>query len=190
MSDRLAVALEAAVKSIFPSLAAYLQWEYRVVDVTPGPPVLISGTPVETDGQFACPFGPLANITLWPDTGGGYATPLPGSLILIAFNDGNPAKPRVSRLDPGSYPTSIKLGGPAPQPIALAPALTTLMGLEATWAAAVSACLENLTGGPGPINGTSAQAPLTATLTTAAGLLATGYVTAETATPSLVTESQ
>jgi hypothetical protein len=134
VTDRLAQALEAIVNAILPSLAAYLQWEYRVVDVTPGLPVRISATPVETSGQFACPFGPQANIQLWPGPSGGYSTPVVGSLVLLAFNDGNPAKPRIAGLDPTTPPLGTKFGQsptplvPTPWGSELASALTTFSG--------------------------------------------------------------
>jgi hypothetical protein len=111
MSDRLREALEGVVSQIMPriaaSLAVYMRWEYTVAGVTPGPPVLISGVPAST----TCPFGPLANITLWPGADGGYAIPAPGSLVLVEFHDGSPAKPAVCGLDPNVPPLVTFLGG-------------------------------------------------------------------------------
>lgn len=86
--------------------AVFLKWEYTVVSVTPGPPVLISGRPV----NLACPFGPLANITLWPGPDGGYSIPIPGSRVLVEFHEGSPSKPAVCGLDPNSVPAPITLG--------------------------------------------------------------------------------
>lgn len=94
--------------------AVFLKWEYVVVSATPGPPVLISGQPV----NLSCPFGPLANITLWPGPSGSYAVPTPGSKILVEFHEGSPSKPAVCGLDPSSVPAPITLGA-GETPIAL-----------------------------------------------------------------------
>jgi len=107
MPDRLRTALEQTLTGLLPKLANYLRWEYRVLSVVPGPPVLISGVPVDV----TCPHGPLANITLWPGSDGGYAIPATGSLILVEFHDGNPQKPAVCGLDPSSVPILTTLGG-------------------------------------------------------------------------------
>lgn len=114
MSDRLKVAFETILTALLPSLAAYVRWEYRVLSVSPGPPVLISGRPVST----RCPFGTLASITLWPGPSGAYAVPVVGSLVLIEFHDGNPAKPAVCALDPNEVPSTITLGA-GTDPVAL-----------------------------------------------------------------------
>lgn len=127
MPDRLRTALEQTLAGLLPKLACYLRWEYRVVSVTPGPPVLISGVPVDV----TCPHGQLANITLWPGPDGGYATPAPGSLILVEFHDGNPQKPAVCGLSPITPPilTTLAFGV---QPIALAPLVTLQLAAIAT----------------------------------------------------------
>lgn len=101
---------------MLPTLPNYLRWEYRVLDVTPGQPVIISGVPVDP----TCPHGQLANISLWPGSDGGYAVPVVGSLILIEFHDGNPQKPAVCGLDPSVPPILTTLGG-GTSPIALGP---------------------------------------------------------------------
>ena len=106
MSDRLAAAWKAILASLLPTLATYVRWEYRVSAVTPGQPVMISGTPAG-----GSPFGTLANIALWPGPSGAYAVPQVGSLILVEFHEGNPAKPAVCGLDPSSTPTLTTLGG-------------------------------------------------------------------------------
>jgi hypothetical protein len=155
------------------------RWTYRVVAVDPGPPVKISATPAG-----ASPYGDLANIKLWPGPSGGYATPLPGSLVTIRFNDGDPAQAAVDGLDPDSFPTSIKLGGPAPLPGALAPPLVVLMGAHSTWVAALQTYTLAIQTIADPSN------TATPTLTTANGVLEAALATAETATPSLVTSFQ
>jgi hypothetical protein len=111
MSDRFVTAFRAILNALLPTLANFGHWEYRVTEVLPGPPVLISGVPVSVN----CPFGNLARITLWPGPTGGYATPAIGSRVLVAFVDGDPQKPRIAGLDPNSTPvlTTLAGGGPA-----------------------------------------------------------------------------
>jgi hypothetical protein len=113
---------------LLTSMAPYLKWEYTVQSVEPGPPVLISGTPVNPN----CPFGSLANITLWPGPDGGYATPIPGSRVLIEFHDGSPAKPAVCGLDPNTNPIQVDFGLEAESFIALA------IPNDANWVAATT----------------------------------------------------
>jgi hypothetical protein len=110
MSDRLTGAIDDLINAILPQLSCYVQWEYRVVGVEPGPPVTVSAVPVSQ----ACPFGNLANITLWPGPDGGYCLPAEGSLVLVAFNDGSPAKPRIAATDPNAVPTLTTLAGGGP----------------------------------------------------------------------------
>jgi hypothetical protein len=151
------------IGAFLPALAPYLQWEYEVVDVTPGLPVLISGKPVATTGLYACPFGPQANIKLWPGPSGGYSTPVVGSLVLLAFNDGNPAKPRIAGLDPSTPPTSTKFGAsptfltPSPWATYIQSALHKfLTGLNATTLAGQAATfLAELAPGTVPSNATT-----------------------------------
>jgi hypothetical protein len=119
MSDRLRDAIEAVLRGMLPTLPNYLRWEYRCVAVSPGPPVLISGVPIDE----TCPHGTLANIALWPGPDGGYAIPVIGSLILVEFHDGNPEKPAVCGLDPNSTPTLTTFGGGI-SPIGLAPLIS------------------------------------------------------------------
>lgn len=118
MTDRLQDSLETVLALLVPrvatALGVYGRWEYRVVAVKPGPPVLVSGNPVST----SCPFGSLADITLWPGPDGSYAIPAPGSLVLVEFHDGSPAKPAICGLDPNVPPTEIVLGS-GTDPIAL-----------------------------------------------------------------------
>jgi hypothetical protein len=106
MTDRLRDSVRRLVLAMLPELGNLGQWTYQVQAVTPGPPVLLSGIPVSPD----CPYGPLANITLWPGPSGGYATPAAGSLVLVRFNDGDPRQPAVCGLDPNSFATSSKFG--------------------------------------------------------------------------------
>ena len=107
-ADRFRASQEAILSGFLTSQAAYARWEYRVAGVTPGPPVTVSGVPVD---PVRCPFGPLANITLWPGPDGGYAVPAAGSLVLVEFHDGNVAKPAVCGLDPSVPAALTTLGG-------------------------------------------------------------------------------
>ena len=122
MTDRLRESLESIVSLVIPrvvdALAVWARWEYRVTGVSPGPPVLVSGSPVSA----SCPFGPLASITLWPGPDGAYAIPQPGTLVLLEFHEGNSAKPAICGLDPSGVPTLTTLGGGSPSNfISLAP---------------------------------------------------------------------
>ena len=54
-TDRFRASQEAILAGFLTSQAAYARWEYRVVGVTPGPPVTVSGTPVD---PVRCPLGP------------------------------------------------------------------------------------------------------------------------------------
>lgn len=142
MTDRLRAAWEQILIAILPSLATYVRWEYRVTGVQPGPPVLVSGSPV----AGACPFGTLANITLWPGPSGCYALPAVGSLVLVEFHEGNPAKPSVCGLDPNVPPTEIVLGA-GQDPIALSALVSGELTKIAT--ALVTHVHAGVTTGPG-----------------------------------------
>jgi hypothetical protein len=135
MSDRLRDAFSAILDALLPALATYVKWEYRVVGTSPGPPVTISASPVSA----ACPFGTLANITLWPGPTGGYAVPAPGSLVLVEFHEGSPAKPSVCGLDPNVPPLMVTLGGPTALPVIPAIWGSTLAVDLTTFAVAMAA---------------------------------------------------
>ena len=107
MTDRLRDAMAGILKALLPSLATYVKWEYRVVGTSPGPPVTVSASPVAA----SCPFGPQANITLWPGPSGAYAVPAPGSLVLLEFHEGSASKPSICGLDPNVPPVLTTLGG-------------------------------------------------------------------------------
>jgi hypothetical protein len=121
VSDRFQDAAQSLLALLLPRVAAalgvYARWEYRVTGVLPPVvpvgfaitvptlPLQISGTPIST----SCPYGPLANITLWPGPDGAIAVPLPGSTVLVEFHDGDPAKPAVCGLDPQNPPQFVLL---------------------------------------------------------------------------------
>ena len=114
MTDRLKVAWEHILAALLPSLATYVKWEFRVQSASSGPPVTISAAAVSA----ACPWQSLANITLWPGPSGAYAVPAPGTLVLVEFHEGNPAKPAIAGLDPNNVPVTITLGA-GTDPIAM-----------------------------------------------------------------------
>ena len=116
-ADRFRASQEAILSGFLTSQAAYARWEYRVSGVTAGPPVTVSGVPVDAT---RCPFGNLANITLWPGPDGGYAVPAMGSLVLVEFHDGNVAKPAVCGLDPSVPAVLTTLAGGTVHGIAFA----------------------------------------------------------------------
>lgn len=126
MTDRLRLAWQQILTGLLPALATYVRWEFRVTSVNPGPPVLISATPVSSE----CPFGQsggISNITLWPGPSGAYAVPAIGSLVLLEFHEGNPAKPSIAGLDPNVPPTPITLGS-GTDPIAMSALVSTELG--------------------------------------------------------------
>jgi hypothetical protein len=162
MTDRVRVSLESIVALLVPRIAAalavYAKWEYRVTGVVEGPPVLISGNPVSS----ACPFGPLANITLWPGPDGAYALPQSGSLVLIEFHEGTETKPSVCGLDPNVAPllTTIAFGT---VPIALEGSTITITPAQVVAASMVA--------GGNPV---TAGAPLQGSITTGSARVVSG----------------
>jgi hypothetical protein len=162
MTDRLRDAVAAVLRGMLPNLPASLRWEYRVTGVQPGPPVIISATPIGSS-----PFGDLANITLWPGPSGTYAAPLAGSKVLIEFHEADPRKPAVCGLDPASYPTAITMGGPAPQPLALGPISDANVAAIKTWLTTHTHPVPGVTVGSGAT--TSSPSALPAPVTTSTG---------------------
>lgn len=127
MTDRARNALESMLVGIWPSVALRLvgrlvRWRYKVTAVSPGPPVLISGTPAGRS-----PYGDLANIQLWPGPSGAYAVPPVGSTVLVAFNEMNGTEPCVVALDPSTPPTLTTLGG-GTLGVAIGPDVATELG--------------------------------------------------------------
>ncbi len=105
MSDRLRGAFEDILDALLPRLNYYVLWEYRVVLVSPGPPVTI-------DARTSDPSMPdLAGVRIWPGPGGVIAVPAIGSRIRVGFINGDPSRPAVLGLDPESQPTLTMIGG-------------------------------------------------------------------------------
>lgn len=135
MSDRLRDAMAGILKALLPSLATYVKWEYRVVGTSPGPPVTVSASPVAA----SCPFGPQANITLWPGPSGAYSVPAPGSLVLLEFHEGSASKPSICGLDPNVPPLFVTIGGPSALPVVPTPWGAALAVDLTTFATAMAA---------------------------------------------------
>jgi len=107
-TSRRTEALRAAIELMFPSLRYSSTYEYRVVSQ--------SGERLNLQ--------PVRTVTGMPDltrvpvrlAPGVKATHLPGSLVLVLFVDGDPARPVVISGDspdsPGWMPTVLELGGP------------------------------------------------------------------------------
>lgn len=105
-ADRLQEQIERVLSLMLPraiagQLAVFASWEYLVVTATPAvpgvTPALVSGVPVD---PVRCPFGELAGIPVWPGPSGSPCVPAVGSRVLLAFHDGNPAKPAIVGVDP------------------------------------------------------------------------------------------
>lgn len=113
LQEDLALIIEAMLPRILPGMLGVLcRWEYRVTSVTPGNlgvPTTVGGTPVD---PVRCPFGDLPAITVWPSTTGSPCIPAMGSIVVVAFHDGNPAKPAIVAVDP-SVPATIPDASPA-----------------------------------------------------------------------------
>jgi len=127
-ADRLRLAWQQILSGLLPALATYVRWEFRVLSVSPGPPVLISASAV----NGACPFpSPISNITLWPGPCGCYAIPPVGSLVLLEFHEGSETKPSIAGLDPSNPPILITLGA-GTDPIAMSALVSSQLANIAT----------------------------------------------------------
>lgn len=133
MIDRLRAAIEGVLRGMLPTLPNYLRWRYRVVAVTPGSPVMVSGVPISP----TCPHGNLANISLRPGPDGAYAVPVVGSQVIVEFLEGNPELPEVCGLDQKIAPTLTTLGGGS-TPVARVGDTVTITALEISAATMVA----------------------------------------------------
>jgi hypothetical protein len=150
-SDRLIGSLEAVIAALLPKLAYYAQWGARVASVESGPPVVITCVPTSALGLSL--LGPTIVATLCPGADGGYATPLPGTLVRISFVDASPANPEIVRLDPNAVPATITLGSPDALPV-----------VPTTWAVGLLAALETFSSGLTPATLTAQAAALSSAL--------------------------
>lgn len=134
--DRLQGSLEQILALILPrirsELAPMLQWEYRVTLVkigAPGLPITVACVPVDVQN---CPFGPLV-VPMWKGPSGSPSLPVVGSLVVVAFHDGNPAKPAIVATDPvvPTVPPTTPTVNPV-APLTVAGALTQFAGALGT----------------------------------------------------------
>lgn len=116
-SDRLRRAFLALVKSVAPQLLYLGQYEARVITSSAPSAVQSQAGGVTwvvsaafTDAAIAKILPPLANLTVWPGPVWGYSQPVAGSLVRIAFVNGDPSKPAIVGFDPSTAPTAINLG--------------------------------------------------------------------------------
>jgi len=139
-SDRLATALRSVNDAINPRLAFLATWEYRVLAATPGPPTTIDCSALDAETSAVLPQQ-LAGLTLWPGPSGLVAVPQTGSIVRIAFVNGDPSKPAVVGLDPNGTPllvmgfveTVLQLGDASAAPVT-----------PTAWSAGVAAALLEL----------------------------------------------
>jgi hypothetical protein len=128
LSDALLDAFRDVVLALIPKLAYYVQWEYRVVSVSPGPPVTVSGLPVNPKCPIASPNG-TSDIVVRPGPCGCYAIPAVGSIVAIGFNDADPGKPYIAGMDPSANATAVFLSASG-QPVARVGDTVTITSAE------------------------------------------------------------
>lgn len=108
---------------------------------------MVACVPVD---PIRCPFGPLV-VQMGKGADGNTSVPVVGSIVVIAFRDGNPAKPAIIACDP-SVPTVPPAAVYVPPgPLTLTGALVTFLTTPpltptnlAASAAALAANLKNL----------------------------------------------
>lgn len=105
MRDRLRDAIVTILDSLLPNIRYGWLWEYRVVVVSPGPPVTIDARSLDAS------MPDLAGVELWPGPSGAIAVPAIGSRIRVGFINADPARPAVLGLDPQASPTLTMVGG-------------------------------------------------------------------------------
>ena len=143
--DRLLGAMARVNASLNPRLAYSLQWEYRVLTASPGPPVTIDCEFVDPEESGVLP-AQLVGLVLWPGPSGFVAVPLPGTIVRIGFVNGDPSKPAVVGLDPNGTPslvfgfaTLIQLGDQSAQPLTPTAWSAALLTALTTFATAMAA---------------------------------------------------
>ena len=151
-SDRFRAALLGFIQQLMPNLPYYGRYRYTVVTAAaPTPPSMtytISGTPA--DPLIAKLLPPLANITMTPGNVWGFSIPVPGSVVVVGFMNGDPSLPEVIAMDPTTPPTAVYVGATMTSglPLVLAPPLITALGAIGTgfgaigtWAGAFTTAL-------------------------------------------------
>lgn len=163
VTDRLGTSLAAITRAQVPRLPFLAVWEYAVIAVTPGPPVLIDCQAIDPDELIAIP-PTLVGVTLWPGPSGFVAVPPVGSKVRIQFINGDPSHYAVVGLDPNIEPTLVF--GYTTGTIQLGDVTATPLVKSAAYAALVAALTKFATG----LNPTTLAAQATA-LVAAIGLL-------------------
>ncbi len=116
--DRLASAIESIIDALKPTLLYYATYEYRVLVARPPllPPapmlssVQVSIDCVAIDPPVLASFPrSLSSLTVWPGPSGITAIPAVGSLVRVSFLNGDPARPFVSGVGPGTLQTASAL---------------------------------------------------------------------------------
>ena len=120
MSDRLLTSLARIAAALSPRLRLMV-WEYRVQNVSAAPPITVDAIPAG-----ASPFGRITGIKLRPGPDGSVAVPAVGSLVDLAFAEGDAGKPRIVGLDPDQPPTMVYVGSVAGEFAALASRVSSL----------------------------------------------------------------
>lgn len=100
-TDRILASLEALTKLFTRRLPAAFVWSYRVDSATE---TSFTGRAVSSD----CPFDDVVEIPLTPGIAGAGVKPAVASVALVAFLDGDPAKPRVVGWDQ-TVPVSVTI---------------------------------------------------------------------------------
>lgn len=144
--DRLQGALRRVNEALNPREVFALVWEYAVIVARPGPPVTIDVEAVDTETTAHLP-AQIAGLVLWPGPSGFVAQPPPGSIVRVAFANGDPGKAMVVGLDPNATPiltfgfvtATMQLGDQSAQPVAHAVWLAGVVAALQTFGAALTA---------------------------------------------------
>lgn len=150
--DRILSSLESLTALFTRNVPQAFVWSYSVEAATE---TSFSGRAVSPD----CPFADMPEIPIMPGIAGAGVRPAVGSIALVAFVDGDPAKPRVVGWDQ-QVPESITIdargvihlaptltgtvqvgddSAPGAQAVALAPAVDTFATASTTLATATTA---------------------------------------------------
>jgi hypothetical protein len=146
--DRLQGALRRVNAALNPRQVFAMVWEYAVIVAKPGPPVTIDCAAVDTETTAHLP-AQLTGLVLWPGPSGFVAQPPPGSIVRVAFINGDPSKPTVVGLDPNATPllvfgfvtATMQLGDQTATPLAKATPLVSFLTALQAWSVAVSGAL-------------------------------------------------
>lgn len=146
VADRMLEALHGIDRAVHPETLYTMQWEYRVLSATPGPPTRIDCEAVDPVTQSNLPKQ-LVGLLLWPGPSGIVAVPQPGTLVRIGFLNGDAAKPFVAGLDPNGTPllamgfvsTVLQLGSASAAPLTPAAWAAALQVALTTFATAMAA---------------------------------------------------